>query len=126
MSLATATPVAFVSVNDRDRARAFYHDTLGLELKSSDDFGDMYRTGAGLLRLTPMPDHQAHPHPVVGWDVADLAATVRALIEKGVTFAIYAGMGQDELGIWSAPDGGAKLAWFADPFGNVLSLSQNA
>lgn len=126
MSLAAATPVAFVSVNDRDRALAFYRDTLGLSLKSSDDFGDMYHSGAGLLRLTPMPDHRPHPHPVVGWDVSDIAATARALSEKGVEFSIYEGMGQDELGIWSAPDGGTKLAWFADPFGNVLSLSQNA
>ena len=124
MTLDNAKPVAFVSVRDRDEGRAFYEGVLGLKHKSCDDFGDFYDLGAGLLRMTPMPDFQAHPHPVLGWDVPDIAAAARALKEKGITFAIYDGMGQDELGIWTAPDGKAKVAWFADPFGNVLSLSQ--
>ncbi len=124
MTLDNAKPVAFVSVRDRDEGRAFYEGVLGLKHKSRDDFGDFYDLGAGLLRMTPMPDFQAHSHPVLGWDVPDIAAAARALKEKGITFAIYDGMGQDELGIWTAPDGKAKVAWFADPFGNVLSLSQ--
>ena len=124
MTLDNAKPVAFVSVRDRDEGRAFYEGVLGLKHKSRDDFGDFYELGGGLMRMTPMPDFQAHPHPVLGWDVPDIAAAARALKEKGITFAIYDGMGQDELGIWTAPDGKAKVAWFADPFGNVLSLSQ--
>lgn len=124
MTLDNAKPVAFVSVRDRDEGRAFYEGVLGLKHKSRDDFGDFYELDGGLLRMTPMPDFQAHPHPVLGWDVPDIAAAARALKEKGITFAIYDGMGQDELGIWTAPDGKAKVAWFADPFGNVLSLSQ--
>lgn len=124
MTLETARPVAFVSVRDREQGRAFYEGVLGLKHKSRDDFGDFYELAGGLLRMTPMPEFEAHAHPVLGWDVSDIAAAVRDLSGRGVTFSIYEGMGQDELGIWSAPGGDAKVAWFADPFGNVLSLSQ--
>lgn len=125
MTLASAKPVSFVTVRDRDEARTFYVDLLGLRHRSRDDFGDFYETGGGLLRVTPMPDFEAGQHPVVGWDVADITATVRALRDRGVAFTTYVGMGQDEDGIWTAPDGAARVAWFSDPFGNVLSISQS-
>jgi catechol 2,3-dioxygenase-like lactoylglutathione lyase family enzyme len=76
------------------------------------------------LRLTEVPDHVASAHPVLGWEVPDIAATVEALTAKGVGFTIYAGMGQDARGIWTAPDGSAKVAFFNDPDGNGLSLTQ--
>jgi len=120
----TGTAVAFVYVADRARAIAFYSDVLGLELRSSDDFGDFFQFGGALLRMTVMPQWQANEHPVLGWNVPDIVATATALRDRGVKFAIYEGMGQDELGIWIAPDGGAKVAWFTDSEGNVLSLSQ--
>jgi catechol 2,3-dioxygenase-like lactoylglutathione lyase family enzyme len=116
--------VAFISVSDRERALAFYRDVLGLELHSSDNFGDFLRLEGALLRMTVFPDHRAHPHPVLGWNVRDIASTVASMRDRGVVFAVYEGMGQDELGIWTSPDGLAKVAWFADPDGNVLSVSQ--
>lgn len=118
------TPVAYVNVSDRTRALDFYRDTLGLALRSSDDFGDFIDLGGGLLRMTVMPDHAAQPHPVLGWNVDDIGAAVEALRDKGIAFTIFEGFGQDALGIWTAPDGKAKLAFFADPDGNVLTLSQ--
>jgi catechol 2,3-dioxygenase-like lactoylglutathione lyase family enzyme len=118
------TPVAFVNVSNRDRALAFYRDTLGLELRSSDDFGDFIQLDGGLLRLTVLPDFKPGPHPVLGWHVRDVTSAVTLMRERGVKFTIYPGMGQDEFGIWTAPGGHAKVAWFADPDGNVLSLSQ--
>ena len=124
MSLDQARPVAFVSVNDREKGRAFYGGTLGLKHRSADDFGDFYEIGQGLMRMTPMPDFRPHAHPVLGWDVPDITAAARELKAKGIALTIYDGMGQDADGIWTAPDGRAKVAWFADPFGNVLSLSQ--
>jgi catechol 2,3-dioxygenase-like lactoylglutathione lyase family enzyme len=120
----SGTPVAFVNASSRDRALRFYRDTLGLQLCSSDSFGDFLQLDGGLLRLTVLPDFKASPHPVLGWNVRDLTAAVTAMRERGVTFTIYPGMGQDELGVWTAPDGRVKVAWFADPDGNVLSLSQ--
>ncbi len=119
-----AKPVAFVYVTDRDRAVAYYRDTRGMEHRGADEHGDFFEFSGALLRMTPMPDFQASPHPALGWDVPDITAAARALRDKGVEFTIYEGMGQDELGIWSAPDGNSKIAWFADPDGNVLSLSQ--
>jgi len=118
------TPVAFVSVSDRERALTFYRDVLGLELRSSDGFGDFVQMEGALLRITVLPDYHANPHPVLGWNVRDIVATVLSMRDRGVVFTVYEGLGQDELGIWTAPDGQAKVAWFADPDGNVLSVSQ--
>ena len=123
-NLLSATPVSFVNVGDRQRAMAFYCDTLGLSLRSSDDFGDFLDLGGALIRMTVLPDYKAGAHPVLGWNVDDITASVEALRDRGVVFTIYEGMGQDALGIWTAPDGQAKVAFFADPDGNMLSLSQ--
>ena len=119
-----ATPVAFVYVTDRERALAFYRDTLGLELSSSDGYGDFLTLGGAMLRMTVIPDHNPHAHPVLGWNVEDISAAAEALRDKGVTFAIYEGWDQDELGIWTSPDGQSKLAFFTDPDGNALMLNQ--
>jgi catechol 2,3-dioxygenase-like lactoylglutathione lyase family enzyme len=120
----SGAPVAFIYVADRDRALGFYCETLGFALKSADTFGDFIDLGHALLRMTVMPDHQAHAHPVLGWNVADIAAAVGALRDRGVAFTLHEGMGQDALGVWTSPDGKTKVAFFADPDGNVLSLSQ--
>jgi len=120
----SGTPVAFLYVSDRERALGFYRDTLGLALRSSDAFGDFLDLDGALMRMTAMPDYKATPHPVLGWNVPDIGAAAEALRARGIVFTIYEGMGQDALGIWTSPDGAAKLAWFADPDGNVLTLSQ--
>lgn len=120
----SATPVAFLYVGDRERALGFYQGTLGFELRGSDDFGDFIDLGPAFVRMTVMPDYKASPHPALGWNVEDIAAAAEALRDRGVAFTVYEGMGQDALGIWTAPDGKTKVAWFADPDGNVLSLSQ--
>lgn len=121
--LGSSKPVSFLYVTDRDRALRFYGQ-LGLALRSSDDFGDFIETGGGLIRMTVMSDHTASAHPVLGWEVSDILATARELSEGGVRLMIYEGMGQDALGVWTSPDGKAKVAWFTDPDGNLLSLSQ--
>ncbi len=122
--LQTATPVTFLYVSDRDRALAFYCETLGFSLHSSDPFGDFIDLGGAMLRMTVMPDHKADAHPVLGWNVDDINSAVVALAGRGIVFAVYEGMGQDERGIWTAPDGVTKVAFFADPDGNALSLAQ--
>jgi catechol 2,3-dioxygenase-like lactoylglutathione lyase family enzyme len=124
MSLANAMPVTFIITRDRTVAEAFYGETLGLPRLPGDDFAAVYDLAGVPLRLTEVPDHAPAPHPVLGWQVSDIVSTVQALTANGVAFTIYPGMGQDALGIWTAPDGVAKVAFFNDPDGNGLSLTQ--
>lgn len=125
LNLATSeTPVAFLYVTDRARALAFYEGVLGLTLRSADAFGDYIQMNGALLRMTVMPEHKAGPHPVLAWNVADIRAAAAALRDRGVQCSIFPGMEQDDLGVWTSPDGASKVAFFSDPDGNVLSLSQ--
>jgi catechol 2,3-dioxygenase-like lactoylglutathione lyase family enzyme len=125
MSLLSADPVAFILTADRTKAKPFYAGALGLPILSEDDFAVTLDLGAGMtIRLTDLPDHKAADHTVLGWRVADIRASVAELRTKGVTFRIYDGFGQDADGIWTPPGGGAQVAWFSDPDGNVLSLTQ--
>lgn len=124
MDLTQAVPVAFLYVSERERALAFYRERLGLALGSSDPFGDFLELGGALIRMTVIPGREPSPHPVLGWNVGDIRAAVADLRGRGIDFIVYDGMGQDEDGIWSAPDGAAQVAFFADPDGNVLSLAQ--
>jgi catechol 2,3-dioxygenase-like lactoylglutathione lyase family enzyme len=123
--LSGCKPVTFVMTKQRKAAEAFYADVLGLERVPSDDFAAVFDLAGVPLRITEVPDWTPTAHPVLGWSVADIAATVKALKVKGVTFNIYPGMGQDVLGIWTSPDGKAKVAFFNDPDGNGLSLTQS-
>ena len=124
-ALTSATPVTFILTADPVSSRAFYTDTLGLPLGPQDAFATVYDLGHCILRVTEIPGFTAGPHPVLGWKVEDIGETVAALTAKGVTFTVYEGFGQDALGIWTAPDGSAKVAWFNDPDGNVLSLTHS-
>jgi catechol 2,3-dioxygenase-like lactoylglutathione lyase family enzyme len=124
MSLSSAPPVCFIITRDRAAAQAFYGDVLGLPFVGDDGFAAIYALAGSQLRITELPDHAPSPHPVLGWSVKDIEAVVRDLSGKGVTFSIYEGMGQDALGIWTAPDGSAKVAFFNDPDGNGLSLTE--
>jgi len=122
--LGQAKPVCFVLTSDIARARGFYTDTLGLTETGDDPYAVSYDLAGTLMRLTSVEGHQAGPHTVLGWQVADIAATVDALAEKGIPCAVYEGFGQDARGIWTDPGSGTKIAWFFDPDGNNLSLTQ--
>jgi catechol 2,3-dioxygenase-like lactoylglutathione lyase family enzyme len=124
MPLANCSPVTFLFTRDREKARDWYRDTLGLTHTSSDEFAECFDLGGVPLRIVPIADHVPSPHTVLGWSVADIVTTVRALADKGVKCEVYEGFGQDELGIWSSPGGGAKIAWFLDPEGNNLSVTE--
>jgi catechol 2,3-dioxygenase-like lactoylglutathione lyase family enzyme len=122
---AAAQPVCFVLTADRARSKPFYADVLGLRLLGEDGHAVTFDLGNRTpLRLTDMPGHKGMGHTVIGWNVAEIGAAVQDLAGRGVKFNIYDGFGQDADGIWASPDGGAKVAWFADPDGNVLSLTQ--
>jgi catechol 2,3-dioxygenase-like lactoylglutathione lyase family enzyme len=123
--LADNALIAFVATCDIDGARAFYEGTLGLPVVSSDPFACVVDAHGTMLRITPVGSMTPAPYTVLGWNVTDIVATIGALAARGVVFTRYDGMGQDEIGIWTAP-GGAKVAWFTDFDGNTLSLTEFA
>jgi len=115
--------MSFVGVSDADKARAFYRDTLGLSLISEDGFALAFDVNGVMLRVTLVNEVRPQPYTVLGWQVRDATATARALAKAGVPLERYAHVPQDDDGIWTAP-GGAKIAWFKDPDGNILSIAQ--
>ncbi len=120
----SAKTMAFIVTRDRARAVAFYTGVLGFRMTGEDDFAAVFDLNGTMMRLATMPGHVAAGHTVLGWNVADIEASVRGLRDAGVVFKTYDGFGQDALGIWRAPDGGSRVAWFLDPDGNVLSLAE--
>jgi catechol 2,3-dioxygenase-like lactoylglutathione lyase family enzyme len=118
-----ASLIAFVSTADPSRAMAFYRDTLGLRLTADEPFALVFDASGTMLRVTKVKQVVTAAYTVLGWQVDDIAAAVEQLTGKGVTFQRYEGMIQDPSGVWTSP-GGAKVAWFNDPDGNVLSLTQ--
>ena len=122
--LASSSIVAFVATTDPSRAKAFYRDILGLLLISEDEYALVFDAQGTMLRVAIVGEIVLAPYTVLGWQVGDIVATVRGLAAKGVTFERYSWMEQNDLGIWSAPSG-AKVAWFKDPNGNLLSVSRH-
>jgi catechol 2,3-dioxygenase-like lactoylglutathione lyase family enzyme len=121
--LEAAKPAIVICTRDRARATAFYRDVLGLALASEDNFATVFNTGGVTLRVSVVPDFTPHEHTILGFNVPDVSATVKALREKGVTFNFYPRFKQDDLGIWTAPGGAVRVAWFKDPDGNVVSVT---
>jgi len=120
------TPVGFIAVTNFETAKAFYVGVLGLEFVTHDGFSLVLKSGALSIRLTAMKDYVAPPFSVFGWQVTDIEATVAALAARGVVFEIYGFFGESQAanGVWTAPNGD-KVAWFKDPSGNVLGISQH-
>jgi catechol 2,3-dioxygenase-like lactoylglutathione lyase family enzyme len=124
MPLADARPVAMIATADRKVAEPFYAEALGLRRKGDDGFAALFDLAGVTLRLTEVPGYSAPPHPVLGWEVPDIGAAVSALAARGVKMNVYEGLGQDERGVWTAPDGSCQVVFFNDPDGNGLSLTQ--
>ena len=117
--------IAFIATSNPDRARKFFGDTLGLRLVSDElPFALVFDAHNTMLRVTVVKEVNAAGYTVLGWQVPDIQEAARSLRTAGVEFERYPGMTQDDLGIWSSP-GGAKVAWFKDPDGNTLSISQH-
>jgi catechol 2,3-dioxygenase-like lactoylglutathione lyase family enzyme len=120
--LSGAKVVAFLATADAVRARAFYESVLGLRVVEDQPFSLVLEHAGSKIRVQKVDAVQKAPYTALGWEVADVAEAVRALAARGVVFDRYPGMDQDALGIWTSPSG-ARVAWFRDPDGNVLSLS---
>lgn len=121
--LPSAKITGFVPSKELARARQFYEKTLGLRLLSEDDFALVFEAGGGLVRVTKVENFKPQEFTILGWVVPSIEDAARELEEKGVTFQRYGFKNQDARGIWTSPSG-AKIAWFKDPDGNVLSISQ--
>jgi catechol 2,3-dioxygenase-like lactoylglutathione lyase family enzyme len=122
--LGSSKIAAFSATTDAERAKAFYRDKLGLKLISEDGFALVFDAAGTMLRVQLVKEVRQAPYTTLGWNVSDIAATVDELEKAGVKFEHYGFPGQDEKGIWTPPGSAAKIAWFKDPDGNVLSLAQ--
>jgi catechol 2,3-dioxygenase-like lactoylglutathione lyase family enzyme len=120
--LTGASFIGFIPVRDIFEARGFYERVLGLRVVEDTPFALVLDANGTMLRVTLVLGLVVQSFTIVGWQVPDIAATVRELGERGVQFTRYDGMEQDELGIWTTP-GGDRVAWFKDPDGNTLSLT---
>jgi catechol 2,3-dioxygenase-like lactoylglutathione lyase family enzyme len=116
--------IAFVPTKDPAKARSFYEGVLGLRFVKDDGFALVLDANRIMIRVAKAPEFKPAPFTVLGWQVSEIEKVVAALHEKGVHFEIFGFLQQDKLGIWTAPSGD-KVAWFKDPDGNVLSVSQH-
>jgi catechol 2,3-dioxygenase-like lactoylglutathione lyase family enzyme len=124
--LASMDIIAFVPTRNPEKAREFFETTLGLRFVSDDHFALVFDANGVMVRVVDVSgvaDYKPAPFTILGWSVSNVGKTVKDLQRKGVKFERFPGMEQDQLGVWSSP-GGAKVAWFKDPDGNVLSLTE--
>ena len=125
--LSSSKPVILIPTVKKDEAKEFYESVLGLKFRLDDGFALVFDTAGIMLRVTPVQEFKPHQFSVLGWEVDDILSAVSDLKQRGVGFEIYdfPWMQQDDLGIWTAPDG-TSVAWFKDPDGNLLSVTQHA
>jgi catechol 2,3-dioxygenase-like lactoylglutathione lyase family enzyme len=115
--------IAFLAVRNADAARAFYRDKLGLTLVSEDQFALVFDANGTMLRVVPVGEIPPVRWTVLGWEVPDIIAAAKQLESGGIKLEHYEWV-KNENGIWTAPTGD-KVAWFKDPDGNTLSISQH-
>ncbi len=122
--LAGCKLIGFVPTKDSARSRKFYEGKLGFKFVSDDQFALVMQAGESMIRIAKGADFKPAQYTVMGWEVTDIEAMVKWLTGRGVTFEKYPFVQDQKLGIWTTPNGD-KVAWFKDPDGNVLSLSQH-
>lgn len=122
--LGSANIVAMVPTRDSNKARAFYEKSLGLRFVKDDGFALVFDAHGIMLRVSKAPEFKPLPFTILGWQVSDIATKATELAASGVHFERFGFFEQDKLGIWTAPNGD-KVAWFKDPDGNILSISQH-
>jgi catechol 2,3-dioxygenase-like lactoylglutathione lyase family enzyme len=116
--------VAFVPTRDAEKARAFYEGVLGLRFVKDDGFALVFDANGIMIRIAKAHEFTPAQFTILGWQVTEIEKVVAALAAKGVQFERFGFFEQDALGIWTAPTGD-KVAWFKDPDGNILSVSQH-
>jgi len=114
----------FLATTDSSKAEAFYAGLLGLRKIEDSPFALVLSSDGIEVRLSKVPQFQPHPFTVMDWQVVDVKATAAAMTAVGIEPLRFDTMEQDELGIWTTPDGSSSIFWFHDPDRNVLSVSQ--
>ena len=124
MALRESHAFSGFSVPDTEAAKAFYADTLGLEVTEDHGILTISLGGGHKAIAYPKPDHQPATFTILNFPVADVEGAVAELTAKGVVFEKYEGtpMATDDQGVFRG--GGPLIAWFTDPAGNVLSVIQ--
>ena len=122
--LASGRMVGFVPTKDYDQARAFYESKLGFEFVSFDQYALVLRVGGHMIRISKAPNFTPLQGTILGWEVDKIETVVAWLRDRGVIVEKYPFVQDRELGIWTTPSGD-KVAWFKDPDGNILSVSQH-
>ncbi len=122
--LGSTNIVAFVPTKDSEKARAFYEGVLGLRFVKDDGFAMVLDANGIMVRVAKVPQFTPAQFTILGWQVKDIEKVVQGLQKNGVRCEIFGFFKQDELGIWTAPTGD-KVAWFKDPDGNILSVSEH-
>lgn len=118
-------PILFLATADAERSRAFYEQVLGLTFVGDEPAALVFRAGDAMLRIQKVKQAHSAPYTALGWDVSDIRQAVHHLHAAGLQFERFEGFNQDVDGIWPAPSG-ALVAWFRDPDGHVLSLTQHS
>lgn len=118
--------IGFLVTAKVEEAKAFYGGVLGFRMRGEDPFALVFDANGTMIRINKAKQFSPAQGTVLGWDVADIRAAIGELVKRGVRFEQFSlpFMRQDELGIWTPP-GGDQVAWFKDPDGNVLSISQH-
>jgi catechol 2,3-dioxygenase-like lactoylglutathione lyase family enzyme len=116
--------VAFVPTRDSEKARAFYEGVLGLRFVKDDGFAMVFDANGIMIRVAKAPEFTPAQFTILGWQVQGIEHFATELTKRGVHFEIFGFFKQDALGIWTAPTGD-KVAWFKDPDGNILSVSEH-
>ena len=123
--LASSKPMAFVATSDPARALVFYRDTLDLKFVADEPFALIFYSSGTMLRVQKVKEVAKAQYTALGWEVEDIQARIHELGEKKVELLRLEGFGQDDLGIVTFPNGD-QVAWFNDPDGNILSITQFA
>ena len=119
------TPILFAATTNAARSRKFYENMLGLRFVADEMFALVFKVGELDLRIQKVEQRSEIGYTVLGWAVRDIRQSVRQLVKAGVVFARFEGLEHDDDAVWTAP-GGAKIAWFRDPDGNTLSITEYA
>ena len=116
-------PISFIATDAPDQAKVFYGESLDLKLTEASPYALVFADGDQMLRVQIVPDFQPVSYTVHGWEVANIEVEIERLVSKGGAFERFEHMEQSDAGVWTTPDGN-KIAWFKDPCGNMLSLTE--